>query len=243
MAASALGRKWTGARSSAKRSSAPRQSPTPPLGPAVELLGRGAAILGERRRIQRRDRGVAPRRVDQEVVPERARVAERAVEVDGDRAQRHIADRDGDADGGAGGVDEPVDGRAVPPRDEGLVELVRDGVGGGDEKRRGRVANGAVEKRAEQRVLRRVRDLPQDEVPRAEAGAEIRHGREREDDCGPENDRDPRADAGCGHAQSVVPRRGDGPKCRSSRSIWQVLPPASWHSRPTTRSGTSRSAS
>src|SRR4029078_13329620 len=61
----------------------------PLLGPAVEFLGRGAAILGKRRRIQRRDRGVAPRRIDQEVVPERAGVAERAGDVDSDRVQRH----------------------------------------------------------------------------------------------------------------------------------------------------------
>ncbi len=60
----------------------------------------------------------------------------------------------------------------MPTRDEGLVHFVRDGVGGGNEKSRGRVANGAVEKRAQQRVLRRVRDLPQDQVPCAEAGAE-----------------------------------------------------------------------
>jgi hypothetical protein len=60
----------------------------------------------------------------------------------------------------------------VPSRDEGLVHLVRSRIGGRDEKRRGRVAKSAVEKRAEQREFRRVRDLPQDEVPRAEAGTE-----------------------------------------------------------------------
>ncbi len=54
------------------------------LGPAVELLRGGGAIVGEGGRVEGRDRGEAAGGVREEVAPERSRVAER-VEVDRNR--------------------------------------------------------------------------------------------------------------------------------------------------------------
>ena len=48
----------------------------------VRALGRDTAILGERARIERRDRAEAPRRVLEPVSPERPGVPEHAVQLD-----------------------------------------------------------------------------------------------------------------------------------------------------------------
>ena len=127
----------------------------------------------------------------------------------------------------------------MPPGDEGLVNLVRDRVGRREEKRGGSTACGAIEERAEERVLRCVGDLPQDGVPGAEAGATTQAKAGAAvlitTDCGatvvtPKTS----VDAGetamrsldrVADIESVVPRRGDGPKRRTSRCIWQFLPP------------------
>ena len=74
-------------------------------------------------------------------------------------------------------------GRSVPARDEHLVDLVADRVQGAERERQAGPARRADEQRAEDRVLGRVGELAQDEIPAAEPGAEVRDRREGEDDA------------------------------------------------------------
>src|SRR4051812_24873394 len=61
------------------------------LGPAVERLGGGCAILRQGVHLERGDRGEAARRVGEPVAPERVRVAEDGVEVERQRAHRRAS--------------------------------------------------------------------------------------------------------------------------------------------------------
>ena len=65
--------------------------------------------------------------------------------------------------------------RFAEDRDEGLVDLVRDREEGREEERSRGAACGAVKERAEECVLRRVGDLPENRVPGSQAGPKIRH--------------------------------------------------------------------
>jgi hypothetical protein len=69
------------------------------------------------------------------------------------------------------------------------VHLVRDRVGRPEQERRLIVSDRAGEEEAEHRELGRVRDLAEHEIPRAEAGAEVRDRREGEDQGRPRDHR------------------------------------------------------
>ena len=62
----------------------------------------------------------------------------------------------------------------------------------------------AQQQRAEHRELGHVRQLAEDEIPRAEARAEVGNRREGEDDGRPENDRRPEAQRGGGRHGAMV---------------------------------------
>jgi hypothetical protein len=133
----------------------------------------------------------------------------------GQRRQReHSGER-------ADGVDRDVERGAVPALDEELVDLVRDRVEDAAGEGRGLVAERPQEQGAEQGVLARVRELPQEEVPGAEAGAEVRHGREGEDDRGPRDHREPEPERGGDRHRPMVgsglqeTEHGEGTRCES----------------------------
>jgi hypothetical protein len=75
--------------------------------------------------------------------------------------------------------------------DEVLVDLVRDAIGDAKREGRGRAAHGANEQQAEDRVRNDVRQLPEDQVPDAEAGAEPGDRRQHEDRRRPGDHRQP----------------------------------------------------
>ena len=157
-------------------------------------------------------------RVCEPVAPERPRITEH-VEVDrephrAEPAVQHDAERHSD------GVDQDVDRRADATLDEVLVQLVGDRVRDPERERRPLDADRPQQQRAEQRELRGVRQLPEDEIPGPEAGAEIGDGREGEDDGRPENDRRPQAQRDWkGHTTMVgsAPHkeRSEGTRCKS----------------------------
>ena len=85
----------------------------------------------------------------------------------------------------------------------------------------GFAAQRPVEQRAENGVLRHVRALPQDRVPRSEAGRKARDRGEREDDGGPHDDRKPdREESRSSHRRPMLvsghkPASGKGIRCKS----------------------------
>ncbi len=183
----------------------------PVLGVALEqrppVAGAARVELGRRRgAILRQPFDVEHARgVVEPVAPELPRIAEH-VELDRDdhratRRQRRIADRDADA------VDQDVERRADPALDEVLVQLVGRRVRDAEPEGRQLVARSPQQQRAENRVLAGMRDLPQDEIPRAEPGAEVGHRREGEDHGGPEDDRRPQAQSGGRRHTSMIGSR------------------------------------
>jgi hypothetical protein len=83
--------------------------------------------------------------------------------------------------------------------DEVLVDLVRDAVGDAEQDGRGWAAHGTNQQEAQDRVRNGVGELPEDQVPDAEAGAEPGDRGEREDDRRPGDHRQPeRHDPGHG---------------------------------------------
>jgi hypothetical protein len=82
----------------------------------------------------------------------------------------------------------------VPAADEVLVDLVRGGVGDAQHERERRAPDRPHQQQPEHGVLRRVRELPKEEVPVPEAGAEPGDRREREDQRRPRDDRKPERD-------------------------------------------------
>ena len=80
------------------------------------------------------------------------------------------------------------------PGHERLVHLVGHGVGDADGHRRQLAAERSEEQRPEHGVLRGVGDLPQREIPAAEARAEIGDRGQPEDQTGPDDDRQPGGD-------------------------------------------------
>jgi hypothetical protein len=104
-----------------------------------------------------------------------------------------------DADRDSHRIDRDVHRRAVAVGDEVLVDLVRDAVGDAEQEGRGRTAHRADEQQPEDRVRNGVRELPEHQVPDAEAGAEPGDRGEREDERRPGDDRQPeRHDPGHG---------------------------------------------
>ena len=143
--------------------------------------------IGEPRRGEHQDR---PGRLDRDA-PHQARSA---------RADRASARR-----GGARRVDEPVDRGAVATLDEGLVELVGEGVAA---RRSGtpveRLCAGSSTPRApppqkaQERVLGEVDQLAADQVDHAEARVEARLRREREDHAHEGERREPQVQVSAG---------------------------------------------
>jgi hypothetical protein len=86
-----------------------------------------------------------------------------------------------DPEGDAGGVDQHVQRRPLATGDEVLVELVAHRVREAERKRSGLVLDGPLQQEPEHRELRRVRDLPQDEVPGSQAGPEVGNRGQAED--------------------------------------------------------------
>ena len=107
----------------------------------------------------------------------------------------------------------------MTPADEVLVDLVGCCVEPADEDRKSGPGERALQESAENGVLAQVRELAQDEVPRAEACAETRHRGEREDDRRHEDDGRPEAESCCRHhpmiGSSLTRERGEGIRCKS----------------------------
>lgn len=76
--------------------------------------------------------------------------------------------------------------------DERLVHFVGERIGGTEKKGPRSTANGTKEEPAEDRVLGEMGELPEREIPGAQARAEVRDGRESEDERGPQDDGPPR---------------------------------------------------
>jgi hypothetical protein len=93
----------------------------------------------------------------------------------------------------------------VASLDKTLVNLVRHRVGDADRDGRDLTADRPEEQESEHGVLRHVGELPQDEVPPSEPGAEIRDRGEPEDQRGPQRDRQP-AREGAPHASMIGSR-------------------------------------
>jgi hypothetical protein len=101
-----------------------------------------------------------------------------------------------------------------------LVELVRDRVGDAEHECRQLAPERADEQQPEDRVLDRVRQLPEHEIPAAEARPEIWNGREREDHRRPEDDRKPEPERGrrrheCDGRLAPQTEHGEGTRCKS----------------------------
>src|SRR3954467_10973548 len=112
----------------------------------------------------------------------------------------------------------------MPPPDEGLVELVSHGVRGGEHECRRGASRGAEDQAAENCVLRHMGELPQDGVPGAQARAELGYCRDREDEAGPEDDRDPGVETGGGHGLSVARGRDAALAPARRWGSWKFLP-------------------
>ena len=137
------------------------------------------------------------------------------------RGQREPPLQASDADRDADRVDQDVVPGAVTPTDEMLVDLVARRVERPRRRsrRHGR-ASARSEKRAEHGVLGQVRELAQDEIPGAEAGAEARDRREARRSGRPEDDRRPASGNGCCRhrpmiGSAVTRERGEGTRCES----------------------------
>jgi hypothetical protein len=79
----------------------------------------------------------------------------------------------------------------VAPGHEVLVKLVRHRIGDADDEGGGLAPQRASEQETEDRVLGCVRQLAEDEIPDAEAGAQPGNRRQREDDRRPGDHRQP----------------------------------------------------
>jgi hypothetical protein len=99
-----------------------------------------------------------------------------------------------DADRDAYRVDRDVQQRALSSRDEVLVDLVADGVRDPEAERQVDAPGCSEEQEPQHRELGRMRELPQREIPTAEAGAEIRDRGEDEDQARPRQHRGPPVD-------------------------------------------------
>ena len=105
--------------------------------------------------------------------------------------------------------------------DEVLVQLVGRRVRDARRERERLPAQRPVEQPAENGVLRQVRALAEDRVPRPEPGREARDRREREDDGGPDEDGKPdREESRSGHRRPMLvsghkPASGKGIRCKS----------------------------
>ena len=121
-------------------------------------------------------------------------------------------------------------GEPARPGTNDWCDLVGDRVQHAERERRPGATGRAQEQRAEDRVLRGMRDLPQHEIPAAEPGAEIGDGREGEDERRPRDDRQPQARArprhrpmiGSAALRSTVREPGANPgrsrRCEGRRS-------------------------
>lgn len=106
--------------------------------------------------------------------------------------------------------------------DERLVHLVSERIGGTEKEGPRSAANGTKEEPAEDRVLGEMSELPEREIPGAQARAEVRDGREGEDERAPQDDGPPRRETGRDHAEERSPREGYGGKRRASMTEVEV---------------------
>ena len=112
------------------------------------------------------------------------------------------------ADQHADGVDGDVQRRRMPSAHERLVELVADRVEDAERERRHLPQQRPREQQPQDRVLRHVRALAEQEIPAPEPAGEMRDRRQREDQGRPEDDGQPmRECARGGHADDARFRR------------------------------------
>ena len=99
----------------------------------------------------------------------------------------------------------------MAPADEVLVQLVARRVRDTGRDGERLAAERAHEQEPEHRVLAEVGDLAQDEIPSTETRAEVGHGREPEDQPGPEDDGQPvRSAAVKSHRRPMIGSRPIG---------------------------------